>query len=54
MLNQNPISINHVVKLLNVKKKYIFKRPGEPYQTNADIKKLKELRWSPKISLRKV
>ena len=47
-----PISVNEIVKLLNCKSINIPKRPGEPYQTNANIKKIKnELRWKPKISI---
>lgn len=46
-----PISINQVVKILKAKKTIsIPKRPGEPFQTNADIKKInKELKWYPKV-----
>ena len=46
-----PISINQVVKILKAKKTIsIPKRPGEPFQTNADTKKInKELKWYPKV-----
>ncbi len=49
-----PISINNVVKLLKAKKKvHIPKRPGEPFQTNANIKRIQnDLKWKPKISFR--
>ncbi len=49
-----PISINNVVKLLKAKKKvHIPKRPGEPFQTNAKIKRIQnDLKWKPKISFR--
>ena len=51
----NPISINDVVKLLKAKKKvHIPKRPGEPFQTNAYIKKIKkELKWTPKVPFKR-
>ena len=49
-----PISINKVIKLLKAKKKiHIPKRPGEPFQTNANIKKIKkDFKWFPKISFK--
>ena len=48
-----PISINKVVKLLNAKRKYIFLKKGEPFQTNANIKKIKkDFKWFPKISFK--
>ena len=34
-----PISVNNVVKLLGCKSIKIPKRPGEPKETNANIKK---------------
>jgi len=49
-----PISINKVAELLNQKKIYITKRPGEPEQTFANIKKAKKyLKFNPKISFKK-
>ena len=49
----NPKEINHLIKLLGINKKiYLPKRPGEPFVTFADIKKIKkELKWKPKVSL---
>mgnify|MGYP006074725867 CR=1 FL=1 len=46
-----PITINKVVKILKVKKIISLPtRPGEPFQTNADIRKIKkELKWFPKV-----
>ena len=50
----NPKSINELVSILEGKKIFIPKRPGEPKITNAKIKKIKrELNWRPKISLLK-
>jgi len=47
-----PISVNRIVKLLGCKSINIPKRPGEPDQTNANIRKIKkELNWEPKISI---
>jgi UDP-glucose 4-epimerase len=47
-----PISINKIVRLLDCKSVNIPKRPGEPDQTNAKIKKIsRELNWKPKISI---
>ena len=46
------VSVNYIVKLLNGKKIYIKKRPGEPDVTFADIRKIKKkLKWKPKISI---
>ncbi|MBK24085.1 MAG: NAD-dependent dehydratase [Halobacteriovorax sp.] len=46
-----PQSVNKLVELLGGEKVYIPKRPGEPEQTFANIKKAKELlNWSPEIS----
>ena len=42
-----------IVKLLNSKYVYIPKRPGEPFQTFADISKIKKLGWSAKTDLEK-
>lgn len=48
-----PISVNEIVKLLDCRSINIPKRPGEPDQTNANIKKIKnELQWKPKISIK--
>ncbi len=47
-------SINYLVKLLNGKKIFIPKRPGEPKCTHADIRRAhKLLKWRPKIALEK-
>ncbi len=47
-----PVSINNIVKLLGCKSINIPKRPGEPDQTNAKIKKIQNaLNWKPKISI---
>lgn len=47
----SPKSVNQLVKLLDGKKIFIKKRPGEPDITCADIKKIKKmLGWRPKIS----
>lgn len=47
-----PISINKIVRLLDCKSVNIPKRPGEPDQTNAKIKKIsRELNWKAKISI---
>jgi len=47
-----PVSILHLVKLLGAKKIVnLPKRPGEPDQTYANIKKIKKyLKWKPKFS----
>ena len=49
-----PITINQVVKYLKASKKiHIPKRPGEPFQTNANIKKIKkDMKWYPKTSFK--
>jgi len=48
------VSVNKIVKLLEGKKVYIKKRPGEPDCTFADIKKIKKkLNWKPKIKIEK-
>ena len=48
------ISINKIASLLNSKKIYIPKRPGEPDITFANIKKIKTLlHWKPKIDIKK-
>lgn len=49
----NPQKINDLAKLLNGKKTYIPKRPGEPditFSDNTNIKKY--LKWKPKVSLK--
>tara|TARA_B100001250_G_C19815634_1_gene798176 strand:- start:2772 stop:3761 length:990 start_codon:yes stop_codon:yes gene_type:complete len=46
-----PQSINYLTKLLNGKKVFIPRRPGEPYYSKANISKIKkELKWKPKIT----
>lgn len=46
------ISINQIAKLLEHKKVFIPKRPGEPDCTFADIKKIKKYsNWSPKVNI---
>ena len=47
-----PVSVNKIVNLLKCKKVQIPKRPGEPDQTNANIKKVKkELKWRPTVTI---
>lgn len=47
------ISINKLVSLLNGKKTFIPKRPGEPDITFADISKIKnKIGWKPKIDIK--
>ena len=51
----SPVSVNEIVKNLNVKKKniYIPKRPGEPNITHANINKIKKiLKWKPQIGIK--
>jgi UDP-glucose 4-epimerase len=46
------VSVNQIVKMLNGKKTFIPKRPGEPDITVADITKIKKyLNWKPKVSI---
>ena len=46
-----PVSINQLVSLLSTETIMIPKRPGEPDQTHADIRKVKnDLGWNPKVS----
>ena len=46
-----PIAINELVTLLSSETIMIPKRPGEPDQTHADIRKVsRELGWEPKVS----
>ena len=48
------VSVNKIARLLDSKKIYIPKRPGEPNCTFADIRKIKKiLGWKPKISIEK-
>jgi UDP-glucose 4-epimerase len=48
-----PETINYLASLISNKKRFIPWRPGEPYKTEANIKKIKKyLKWSPKISLK--
>lgn len=49
-----PETINKLIKHLNYKKRVkIPKRPGEPYTTHSEVKKIKkDLSWKPKISFR--
>ena len=47
------VSINKIVSLLNGKKIFIPKRPGEPQSTFADISKIKrETKWTPKTNIK--
>jgi UDP-glucose 4-epimerase len=47
------ISINKIVSILEGKKIFIPKRPGEPKSTYADISKIKkETNWCPKINIK--
>ncbi len=47
-----PVSVNRIAKLLEGKKIYIPKRPGEPFKTFADISKIKsKLKWKPKVKI---
>ena len=46
------VSVNRIIKLLGGKKIFIAKRPGEPTNTFADIKKIKKsLNWLPKVNI---
>ncbi|MCQ9203191.1 MAG: NAD-dependent epimerase/dehydratase family protein [Prochlorococcus marinus CUG1436] len=46
------ISINKIAKIINYEIEYVPKRPGEAYETLADITKIKKvLSWSPKTKL---
>ena len=46
-------SINYLSSLISNKKIYIKWRPGEPFKTEANIKKIKKfLNWKPKINLK--
>ncbi len=45
-------TINYLSSLISDKKKSIPWRPGEPFKTEADIRKIKKfLKWKPKVSL---
>ncbi len=46
----NTYSVNHLVRLLEGEVTYIPKRPGEPDCTFADIRKIQEIGWQPKVS----
>jgi UDP-glucose 4-epimerase len=51
--SSNPKSVNYLLDLINGKKIYIPKRPGEPHMTFANIMMAKkQLNWKPLISLR--
>jgi len=44
--------VNYIAKLIDKKKIYIPKRPGEPDRSLADISKIKKhLKWKPKIKI---
>ncbi len=46
------VSVNKIVKILEGKKVFIKKRPGEPDCTFADIKKIRQkTKWKPKIKI---
>ena len=46
-------SVNYLSSLISNKKKFISWRPGEPFKTEADIKKIKRyLKWKPKVNLK--
>ncbi len=48
----NHVSVNYLIKLLDGKKVFIPKRPGEPDCTFADITKIQnELNWKPQVSI---
>jgi len=48
----NTYSVNRLIELLDGKKVYIPKRPGEPDSTFADISKIRRLlNWKPEVSL---
>jgi UDP-glucose 4-epimerase len=48
--SSKPISVNALTKFISKKVIHIPKRPGEPFQTFANISKIKkELKWNPKI-----
>ena len=48
------ITVNKIAKLIDGKKIYVPKRPGEPDRSLADITKIKkQLNWKPKISINK-
>lgn len=49
-----PNSVNYLAKILGGKKTYMPKRPGEPFYSSANNKKIKEyLKWQPKVSFEK-
>jgi len=48
------VSVNRIIKLLDGEKIFISKRPGEPDNTFADIRKIKKyLNWLPKVNIEK-
>ena len=48
-----PVSVNQIVKMLNGKKIFIPKRPGEPDITVADITNIKKyLNWKPRVDIK--
>tara|TARA_B100000035_G_C21003332_1_gene556018 strand:- start:415 stop:1410 length:996 start_codon:yes stop_codon:yes gene_type:complete len=50
----SPEKINYLASLISDKKKFIPWRPGEPFKTHANIKKIKKyLNWKPLVSLKK-
>ena len=53
--NNNSISVNKIVRIINPKKIIkITKRPGEPEKTLADTSKIRKiLKWKPKIDFEK-
>ena len=49
-----PQSINYLANLIGGKKIYIPKRPGEPFNSKANVSKIKKmLKWKPKIKFEK-
>jgi len=50
--SKKSVQINKIVEVLNGKKNYISKRPGEPRHSHSDITKIERLlNWKPKISI---
>ena len=46
------ITINKIAKIIDYEVEYLPKRPGEAYETLADITKIKKvLSWNPKTKL---
>ena len=49
-----PEKINYLASLISDKKKFIPWRPGEPFKSHANIKKIKKfLNWKPLVTLKK-